>query len=338
MQAYQVTAGAGIAGIQRIQLTDPVAGPGQVLVRVHAVSLNYRDLMVVKGTYPKSAEKPVVLATDSAGEVVSVGAGVTRFQPGARVVTTYFPGWVAGRATAEKVAATFGTDTDGVLAELIAVPQDALVKFPEHLSFVEASSLPCVATTAWNTLFEAAKPQTGSTVLLQGTGGFSICALQLAKAAGLRVIITSSSDDKLARARVLGADATINYLTTPEWQPEVLRLTNGEGVDLVAEVGGQGTLSQSLASIKPGGTVAVIGGLSGFGATAVEPFALIGGMGNMAGIYVGSAEMLENALRVYDAEKLRPEIDRVFSFDQAAAAYEYLESGKHFGKIAIQVN
>lgn len=338
MQAYQVTAGSGIAGIKRVQLTSPVAGPGQVLVRVRAVSLNHRDLMVALGTYPGAAEEAIIAATDSAGEVVSVGAGVSRFKPGDRVVTHYFPNWVSGRVSPAKVSATFGINADGVLAELIAVPETALVRFPEHLSFVEAATLPCVAATAWNALFEVANLQAGNTILLQGTGGFSICALQLAKAAGIRVIITSSSDDKLARARLLGADATINYRETPEWQPEVLRITNGDGVDLVAEVGGQGTLAQSMGSIRPGGTVAAVGGLAGWGATLIEPFVLIGGMANLVGIYVGSAEMLENALRVYDTEKLRPEIDRVFAFEEAPAAYRYVQSGRHFGKVSIQVS
>jgi NADPH:quinone reductase-like Zn-dependent oxidoreductase len=226
--------------------------------------------------------------------------------------------------------------SDGVLAELVAVPESGLVEVPDSLSYEEASSLTCVGTTAWNALFEIGRLKAGDSVLLQGTGGLSITALQLARAAGIRVIITSSSDEKLERARNLGADGTINYIKTPEWQDEALRLTDGQGVDLVLEVGGEGTLERSIAATKLEGTVAITGGLTGMGNAPLNLFATIVGLKHLVGVWVGSAEMLKNALRVYDTG-IRPVVDHVFDFSQARSAYEHLLAGKHFGKVVIRV-
>jgi NADPH:quinone reductase-like Zn-dependent oxidoreductase len=337
MQAYQIVAGHDIAGLQPFQPESREPGPHEVRVRIRAVSLNYRDLMVAQGNYLAISGEPVVPTSDGAGEVIAVGREVTRFRPGDRVVTSFFPKWLDGEPTPVNTAGSLGAIADGVLGEEVVLHEDALVAMPEHLDFVEASTLPCAAVTAWNTLFVAGGLKPGQSVLLLGTGGVSIWALQLAKAAGLRTIITSSSDAKLARARDLGADETINYRTTPEWQEEVLRLTGGRGVDLVVEVGGEGTLGRSLACARYGGTVAVIGGVSGFGASGIAPIDLIGGGKRLVGIYVGSRAMAEDLYRFVGTAGIRPVVDRVFPFTQSREAYQYLADGQHFGKVVIRV-
>jgi NADPH:quinone reductase-like Zn-dependent oxidoreductase len=269
--------------------------------------------------------------------VAAVGAAVTRFKPGDRVLNTYFPLWTAGDPTPENTAVSFGAHVDGVLAEEFVVHEDALVHVPSHLDYAEAATLACAGTTAWNALFVAGGLKPGDSVLLLGTGGVSIWALQLARAAGLRTIITSSSDAKLERTRAHGAEAAINYRKTPDWQHEVLRLTGGRGVDLVVEVVGEGTLSRSLAATRMGGTVAVIGGVTGFGATPVEPLALITGAKRLAGMFVGSRAMLEDLCRFVEVARIRPVVDSVFAFDRAPDAYAHLDAGQHFGKVVIDV-
>ncbi len=335
MKAYQLTAGSGIQGLKLVELPAGDVGPTDVRIRVRAVSLNYRDLMIARGSYLVASEKPLIPTSDAAGEVIAVGAAVQRFKVGDRVATTFFPRWIDGRPTPEKVAIAPGGNVDGVLAQEIIASEQALVHVPRGLDFNEAATLTCAGVTAWNSLFVAGELKAGDSVLLLGTGGVSIWALQLAKAAGLRGIITSSSDEKLARAKALGAHATINYRTTPEWQQEVLRLTGG-GVDLVIEVGGTGTLKRSVAATAMGGTIAIVGGVSGFGGD-FEPFALIGGARRLSGIYVGSRQMFEDLNRLIDVAGLRPVVDRVFPFEAARDAYEFLEAGKHFGKVVIQV-
>jgi NADPH:quinone reductase-like Zn-dependent oxidoreductase len=252
-------------------------------------------------------------------------------------MTSFFPDWVDGAPTPEKTANPLGAIADGVLAEEVVLHEEALVAIPAHLSHIEAATLPCAGVTAWNALFVEGGLRAGDSVLLLGTGGVSILALQLAKAAGLRTIVTSSSDEKLERALGLGASATINYTTTPEWQDEVLRLTDGRGVDLVLEVGGQGTLTRSIASTLMGGTVAIIGGVSGFGGE-LNPFALIGGAKRLSGIFVGSRGMLEDLSRFLSVAEIHPVVDRVFPFAQAREAYTHLERAGHFGKLVIQVS
>ena len=224
-----------------------------------------------------------------------------------------------------------------MLAERVAVHEDGLVHAPAHLSDAEAATLTCAGVTAWNALFPVGRLKPGQTVVLLGTGGVSIWGLQLARAAGVRTIITSSSDEKLQRARTLGADATVNYRSTPEWQDEVLRLTGGEGAQVVLEVGGQGTLTRSIASTAMDGTVAIIGGVSGFGATAVSPRELISGAKRLAGVFVGSRRMFEDLNRVVVHSQIKPVVDRVFAFDEAAEAFQHLRDGKHFGKLVISV-
>ena len=336
MKAYQITSGQQIAGLQQVE--RPIAAPGayDVQVRIDAVSLNYRDLMIANGNYLRAGDAPVIPCSDGAGEVVAVGSQVSRFGVGDRVAAAFFPDWIDGAPTQQKTACALGAGVDGMLAENVLVHEDALVAIPDHLSYVEAATLPCAALTAWNALFVEGRLRPGDSVLLLGTGGVSIWALQIAKAAGLRALITSSSDEKLARASALGAAATINYRTTPDWHEEVLRLTAGRGVDLVLEVGGQGTLKRSIASVRMGGTVAIIGGVSGFGGE-LDPFALIGGAKRLSGIFVGSRSMFDDLNRFLSVTAIHPVVDRVFPFAQAADAYRCLESASHFGKVVIEV-
>jgi NADPH:quinone reductase-like Zn-dependent oxidoreductase len=337
MRAYQILPGDGIDGLQCVDFPDRELGTGEVRVRVRAVSLNYRDLMVAGGNYLVNVDDPLVPCSDGAGEVLAVGAGVSRVRVGDRVAASFFPYWQDGPASAEKIRHALGGDIDGMLAEEVVLSEEALVTIPPGMSFVDASTMPCAGVTVWNAIFESSNAiRPGDTVLLLGTGGVSVLGLQLARAAGLRTIITSSSDEKLQRARELGAHHTINYRTLPEWQEEVLRLTQGAGANVVLEVGGQGTVNRSVASTAMGGSVAIIGGVSGFGGE-VNPTSLLAGAKRMVGIYVGSRSMLEKVLRFADTTGLQPVVDRVFTFDQAKEAYRHMESGSHFGKVVIAV-
>ncbi|SFB71212.1 zinc-dependent alcohol dehydrogenase family protein [Massilia yuzhufengensis] len=337
MQAYQILPGANIDGLQCVDYPARQLGHGEVRIRVHAVSLNYRDLMVASGNYLVTVDDPVIPCSDGAGEVLEVGHGVTRVQVGDRVAGSFFPHWADGATSAEKIRHSLGGDIDGMLAEEVVLHQDALARIPASLTFVEASTMPCAGVTAWNAIFVSSnglKP--GDTVLLLGTGGVSVLGMQLARAAGLRTIITSSSDDKLQRARDLGAHHTINYREIPEWHEEVLALTQGKGANVVLEVGGKGTVNRSVSAAAMGGTVAIIGGVSGFGGE-VNPAALLATAKRMVGIFVGSRAMLEDVMRFADVAGIKPVIDRVFPFGQAADAYRYMESGSHFGKVVIDV-
>ncbi len=339
MQAYHIKAGQQIAGLEQVKRSVSAPAAHEVHIRIHAVSLNYRDLMVADGRYLSTGDAPVVPCSDGAGEVLAVGNEVTPFRIGDRVAASFFPDWINGAPTPKNTASALGATADGMLAEEVVLHEDALISIPTHLSYVEAATIPCAGVTAWNSLFVEGGLGAGDSVLLLGTGGVSIWALQLAKAAGLRTIITSSSDNKLERARGLGASATINYKNTPEWQNEVLRLTDGRGVDLVLEVGGQDTLTRSIASAKMGGTVAIIGGVSGFGfGGELSPFALIGGAKRLSGIFVGSRSMFEDLNRFLSVVELHPVIDRVYPFRQAREAYEHLKRAGHFGKVVIEVS
>ena len=337
MLVYKIRPGAGIESLSRSEIPSRPLGTHEVRVRIHAVSLNYRDVIVAKGTYPISSEEPVVPVSDAAGEVIETGSGATRFKRGDRVATSFFPNWVDGEPTPEKTADSLGASgCDGALAEEVVQHEQSLVLIPANLNYIQAATLTCAGLTAWSALFDAGGLKPGDTVLLLGTGGVSIWALQLAKAAGLRSIVTSSSDTKLERAKILGATETINYRKNPEWQQDVQRLTKGRGVDLVVEVGGTQTLSRSVNCARTGGSVAIIGGVSGFGGE-FQPFSLIGGTRKLLGITVGSRIALEQLVRFVDVAGIQPAVDRVFQFDEAIQAYEYLESGHHFGKVVIQV-
>lgn len=337
MRAYQILPGAGIDALQCVDFPDRALGTGEVRMRVRAVSLNYRDLMVAGGNYLVNVDESIVPCSDGAGEVLAVGPGVSRVQVGDRVAGAFFPYWHDGPPAPDKVRHALGGDIDGMLAEEVILHEDALAKIPPSMSFIDASTMPCAGVTAWNAIFESSNNiRPGDTVLLLGTGGVSVLGLQLARAAGLSAIITSSSDDKLQRARELGASHTINYRTHPEWQEEVLRLTGGVGAHVVLEVGGQGTVNRSIASAAMGGSIAVIGGVSGFGGE-VNPGSLLASARRLVGIYVGSRTMLDKVMRFAASSALQPVVDRVFPFEQAREAYRYMASGSHFGKVVIAV-
>ncbi len=306
-------------------------------VRFHAASLNYRDLMVALGQYNPKMELPRILGSDAAGEVVRVGAGVTELQRGDRVASLFFQSWQAGEITSTTGKSALGGAVDGVFATDCLLPTTGLIPVPQMLSVEQAATLPCAALTAWNALVERGKVHAGQTVLILGTGGVSLFALQLAKMHGARVILTSSSDDKLARGRALGADETINYTATPAWDDEVLRLTGKRGVDHVVEVGGAGTMDRSLKAVRVGGHVHLIGVLSepekGVNIRPVLSKSLY-----FNGIYVGSREMALRLNAALEVNQLQPVIDRVFPFSEARAAFEHMRSGSHFGKIVLRLD
>jgi NADPH:quinone reductase-like Zn-dependent oxidoreductase len=336
MRAIRIHALGAVAGLRVDELPEPIPGPGEAAIRVHAASLNYRDLMTLKGTYNPKIPVPFVPLSDGAGEVSAVGAGVSRVKQGDRVCAAFMPGWIAGGPTEESGKTALGGGGIGMLAETVVLPAEGLVPIPDDLTFEEGSTLPCAGVTAWHALVSQGNLKAGETVLVQGTGGVSIFALQFAKLLGARVIATSSSDDKLEKAIALGASDGINYKTTPEWDKAVRSLTAGSGVDHVVEVGGAGTLTRSLRSARIGGRVSVIGVLSGtLGEVDTRPIL----MKNLAvqGIYVGSRAMFEAMNRAIAVNEVRPVVDRIFKLDEVAAAYQYMESGSHFGKIVIRV-
>jgi len=327
---------AGAFSLDALQLgRRPVPTPrrGEILVRVKAASLNYRDLAILAEGYMPQLALPFVPASDCCGEVVAVGEGVTRFKPGDRAIPIYTQGWHDGMPTLElRTQRTLGGPLTGVLQEFVAVPAEDAVAPPAHLSDVEAATLPIAALTAWSTLEEGGvKP--GATVLVQGTGGVALFALQFAKLAGATVIATSSSDEKLARAKALGADATINYRTTPDWDKAARAATGGRGVDLIVETAGA-TLDRSLAALSFGGFVGVVGFVAGYKAE-ISVRALIGPMIRVQGIAVGSRARFEAMNRAITAHRLRPVIDRTFDLADGAAAFRHLASGAHFGKVVV---
>jgi NADPH:quinone reductase-like Zn-dependent oxidoreductase len=323
--------------LELAEVPTPTPRANEVAVRVRAVSLNRRDLMMQAGRYGAGGTTPgTVPLSDGAGEVVAVGSAVTRFKVGDRVAGIFFEDWLDGPPSAEALATARGGNAGGMLAERVVTDADGLVTIPEHLSFEEAATLPCAGVTAWVSLFKRGRMQPGDFVLLEGTGGVSVFGLQLAAAAGAKPIITSSSDEKLARARELGAFGTVNYRTNPEWQVEVREITGGAGVDQVLEVGGQDTLPRALRALAYGGHIAVIGGLSGF-ASDVPVGALMGLNATVSGIYVGSRADFE-ALNAFISEhRITPIVDRVFSFEEAPAAFAAMEGGEFMGKIVIRL-
>lgn len=336
MKAYEVRETTGLDGLHlNANRPEPVTGHGQIVVRMRAAALNYRDQGVIKGAYGYT-RFPVIPLSDGAGEVAAIGPGVTQLKVGDRVCGTFFVNWIAGHIPPDASKNSLGGMVDGVLAEYALLNETGAIEIPDHLSFEEAATLPCAALTAWHAVVEAGQIKAGETIVILGTGGVSCFALAFAKMHGAVVIVTSSSDEKLARVKALGADMTINYKTTPDWDQEVLKLTGGAGVDHIVEVGGPNTLAKSMLAIRPGGSIYVIGALGGSG--AIDPRALNRKSIRLQGIHVGSRDMFAAMNRAISHAKLKPVIDRVFDFNDAKAAYLYQQSGGHLGKIVIAIS
>ncbi len=337
MRAYQLPkGGAGIDALVKVERPDPTPAHRQVLVKVKACSLNFRDLGIVRGTYRMPVRDNLIPLSDGAGEVVAVGPGVARVKAGDRVAGCFFQRWPGGEPAADVQSSALGGGIDGMLADYAVLEEDGVVKVPPHLSFEEGATLPCAGVTVWHAMMEHAKLIAGQIVLLQGTGGVSIFGLQFAKAMGIQAIITSSSDEKLKRAKSLGAGHGINYKTTPDWEKAAMEFTGGRGVDHVVEVGGAMTLARSFGAIRIGGKISMIGGLSG-AANELNPALILGRRANVQGISVGSTQMFAAMARAIAANVIKPVIDKVFAFDEAPAAYRHMASGSHFGKIVIRV-
>ncbi len=335
MRALQLVGDIGLDHLSVVDLPEPSPAPGQALVRMRAVSLNYRDLLMINGVYGRATPLPLTPFSDGCGVVEAVGEGVTRVRVGDRVATLFFQDWITGKPTLAGLMSALGMPIPGAGRELAAFSQDGLSLVPEFPTDEQVSTLPCAALTAWRALFEDARLEPGDTVLLQGTGGVSIFGLQFAKAAGYRTIITSSSDAKLERARALGADEAINYRTTPDWGAAARALTGGRGVDFVMEVGGGGTLTQSLKATALSGHIAVIGVLGG----AAEPLSMgtmISTGAKLQGVSVGSRTMFEAMCRAIEARRIAPVVDKVYPFTEAVAALEAMRAGDHFGKIVLK--
>ncbi len=334
MRAWKVSDAFGIDRLHLEEEPDPPLRPGEVRVRVDAVSLNYRDLLMVdRGVGPRGVQLPLRPCSDAAGEVIETASDVSRVQVGDRVATTFFRWWLHGDAPQPRA---YGSVVEGALADQIVLHEDSLVHVPDHLSAEEASTLPCAGVTAWHALVTKGKVRPGETVLIQGTGGVAMFALQFALMAGARAIVTSKSDEKLERVRALGAWETINYVATPDWAERAVELTGGVGVDHVIELGGLGTMEQSFRAARPGGRVSLIGVLTGFESKVDPHVAMLKGL-CLQGIMVGSRAMFEDMNRAIAVNRMRPVIDRVFPFAQAPEALRYLREAQHVGKIVISV-
>lgn len=334
MRAYELVAREGFDSLTITERPSPALAPGEVRVRVRAVSLNYRDLGVARRAASRKA--PIIPASDGAGEVVELGAGVTSLALGDRVAASFFPTWQAGSLSDFHHARALGGGQDGMLAEEVVLPAESWVKLPSHFSYEQGATLPCAGVTAWHALFEATHLSPGDVVLVQGTGGVSMFGLQLAKAAGAKVIATSSSAAKRQRLTALGADHVIDYVANPTWGEAARAWTGGRGVDAVLEVGGPGTFDQSVAALRYGGTMSLLGVLTGTKGE-VNTYGIFAKTLRVAGIYVGSVEMFQRLVRALEAHRLEPLIDRTFAFAEARAAYEHLASGAHFGKVVISI-
>ncbi|MDA3647028.1 NAD(P)-dependent alcohol dehydrogenase [Saccharopolyspora indica] len=332
MRYFSLSEFTGAAGLRRGDREPPRPGLRQVLVRLRAWSLNHRDLLIAENRYGPEVRPGVVPLSDGAGEVVEVGAEVSRWRTGDRVIGIFLPNWISGEARAESFAAALGGSADGVLTEYAVFDEQALVAAPEHLSFAEAATLPCAAVTAWQAVVEVGGGRPGQQVLTLGSGGVSVFAVQLARALGVRVVATSSSDEKLARLAELGAAELVNYREVPEWGKDVAARTGG-GVDNVIEVGGAGTLPQSLRAVRPGGRISVIGVLEA--GPGISPVPLLRKALRLQGVYVGSREMFEALNRTLVQHRLHPVVDRVFPFSEAEQAYRYFATQQHFGKVVI---
>lgn len=336
MKAYELHPVEGFDALRLAERPAPAApGPHEVRVRVRAVSLNYRDLTVARGSRKRG--RVIVPASDGAGEVIAVGGRVTRFQRGDRVAAAFFPTWLTGGLQEEHHKNALGGSLDGMLAEEVVLPETAWVRLPAHLSFEQGATLPCAGVTAWHALFEAAQLRPGDFVLLQGTGGVSIFALQLARAAGARVIATSSSAEKRTRLASMGALHTIDYRENPEWGEAARAATGGRGVDVAVEVGGAGTFDQSVKALRYGGTMSLLGILAGTQGP-INTYAVFHRNLRVHGVYVGSVAMFEDLVGALESSGIVPVVDSVFPFAEARAAYDHLASGQHFGKVVVRVD
>lgn len=334
MKAYHIVSDTGIDGLKQVEIDKPTPGAGEVLIRVRMTSLNYRDRMILSGQYGASPDLPLIPLSDGAGEVAEVGSGVARWKKGDRVAGCFFQGWEKGTFTPEVAATALGGTHDGMLAEYVVLRENGLVEIPPHLSYEEAATLPCAGVTAWHALVTLGRVTADQTVLLLGTGGVSSFGLLFARMNGARVIMTSSSDEKLEKAKALGVDAGINYRTHPDWEQEVLRITDGEGVHHALEVGGQSTFPKTLQSLAIKGRMNIIGGVTGF-TGELSYRELLARAATIEGIFVGSREMFSTMNRAITHHRMKPVIDRVFAFDEAIDAYRYFEGESHFGKIVI---
>ena len=332
MKAWQIVSAGGIDALRLADTAGTATGPGEIRVRIRASAINYRDLMTIKDPVSRKLPYPRVPNSDGAGDVVALGPGVTAFKVGDRVASCFFRDWIDGPCSAEAMASALGGALDGVLAEEVNLAASGAVPIPAHLTYAEAATLPCAALTAWNALVECARIKAGDTVLLLGTGGVSIFALQFARLHGARTIITSSSDAKLERAKALGASVTINYRSRPDWENAVLEATSGRGVDATVEVGGAGTLPRSIAATRVAGTIPLIGVLSG---GQIDPASFMRKSIRMQGIYVGSRRMFLDMNRAIEQANLKPVIDQRFAFADARGAYHAMAAAGHFGKLVI---
>ena len=335
MRVWQISS-FGVDSLEFVERPTPSPEAGEVLVKVRAISFNYRDLLVVKGLYNPKLKLPRIPCSDGTGEVVAVGEGVTAWKPGDRVAAIFMQNWLDGPPTAAKSRRALGGDIDGMLAEYVVLKETGLVAIPEHLSFQEAATLPCAAVTAWNAL-SVGDLKPGATVLIQGTGGVSIFALQLARLRGARVLGISSSYEKLERAYSLGLDAGLNYKENPDWDRWALEETSGEGVDLVVEVGGVATLPRSLRALRIGGAIAQVGVLTGPADSSPFPVSsVLHKQVHLQGIYVGSRKDFEDLNKAITLAVLRP-VGENFHWSQAREALARMEEGSHFGKLVLTV-
>jgi NADPH:quinone reductase-like Zn-dependent oxidoreductase len=332
VKAYEIQ-NFGIDGLVLADRAQPEPGPNQVLVRMQAWSLNYRDLLTIAGRYNPRLTLPQIPLSDGAGEIVAVGSAVRGLKAGDRVANTFFERWVSGAMKDEDARTALGAGRDGVLAEYVALHEDGVIRFPEHLTYAEAATLPCAAITAWHALITEGRIKAGDVVLTLGTGGVSLFALQFALLNGAKVIITSGSEEKLAKARQLGASQTINYKENPNWGKQVRQLTGGQGVDHVIELGGTGTFNQSVATVKRSGHISLIGVLAQGGEVNILPI-LMNGI-RVQGIFCGSREMFSTMNAAITHHQMHPVLDRTFGFEEVREAYRWMESGSHFGKICI---
>ena len=334
MRAMEIQGDFGIENLKLAERDVPKAGPGQIVVRMKAASLNYRDLATVAALHGVRGGLPLVPLSDGCGEVVEVGEGVTRVKQGDRVAPSFFQGWLSGEPTMQALGTSLGGPIDGCAMDYMCLSADGVSRAPSNLSDEEVACLPCAGLTAWRALMVEGRVKPGDTVLVQGTGGVSIFALQFAKAAGARVIVTSSSDAKLERARELGADMFINYAKTPDWATESRKLTGGRGVDHIVEVGGAETFQQSIMAARLGGHIAVIGLLSGM-MKDLNVAAIFSQNLKISGITVGSRTMFEDMSRAVEANDIHPVIDKRFGLEDAQEAFRTMESASHFGKIVL---